>query len=114
MRHGALETSVRDPTGGVGGEAAFEDDRDDHEQGDVDGVGEVGVADDSQYPQGFGAFASGTCASHLAGMAMTLIVTEWLRRVPDFEVESGYTRPRNRLQPVVPRIRLANAAAILG
>lgn len=40
---------------------------------------------------GFGGGPHRCLGSHLARMEMTLIVTEWLRRVPDFEVEPGCT-----------------------
>lgn len=29
--------------------------------------------------------------SHLAGMVLTLVIDEWLSRIPDFEVEPGIT-----------------------
>ena len=40
---------------------------------------------------GFGGGPHRCLGSHLARMEMTLIVTEWLQRVPDFEVAPGYT-----------------------
>ena len=40
---------------------------------------------------GFGGGPHRCLGSHLARMELTLIVSEWLKRVPDFELEPGYT-----------------------
>ena len=39
---------------------------------------------------GFGGGAHRCLGSHLARMELNLVVTEWLKRIPDFELEPGY------------------------
>jgi cytochrome P450 len=40
---------------------------------------------------GFGGGPHRCLGAHLARMELKLVLTEWLRRVPDFEVAPGYT-----------------------
>jgi cytochrome P450 len=40
---------------------------------------------------GFGGGPHRCLGSHLARMELTLIVNEWLKRVPDFHLAPGYT-----------------------
>jgi cytochrome P450 len=44
---------------------------------------------------GFGGGPHRCLGSHLARMELTLVIGEWLKRIPDFELEDGYT-PRIR------------------
>jgi cytochrome P450 len=40
---------------------------------------------------GFGGGPHRCLGSHLARMEVTLVVNEWLKRIPDFEVKPGFT-----------------------
>lgn len=61
--------------------------RDDAESGLVDEL----VMDGKVYKHwGFGGGPHRCLGSHLARMELTLIVDEWLRRVPDFELAAGF------------------------
>jgi cytochrome P450 len=40
---------------------------------------------------GFGGGPHRCLGSHLARMELTLVVNEWLSRIPEFEVEPGFT-----------------------
>ncbi len=66
---------------------------------------------------GFGGGPHRCVGSHLARMEMNVVVTEWLRRIPDFELAHGY-RPEiiwpspTCTLPLLPLRILANSTGL--
>ena len=54
-------------------------------------IGDVVMDEKVHRHWGFGGGPHRCLGSHLARMELTLVVNEWLKRIPDFEVKSGFT-----------------------